>query len=154
VAFTPVVSVAKLGEHSICGRVAETVLAEVSDDGRLPSAIDAPPAVALETENPEAAVVRIVAAVTAGATPFVMFTLPRAAVLFARTSGSEFGTARGRAGAQDPPYPTLRVGYRARLGIRTDQGWRDLGELHVGLGAAYLCHRDVSGPSSSELSVL
>jgi hypothetical protein len=154
VTFAAVVSVAKLGEHSICRWVAETVLAEVSDDVRLPTAIHAPPTITLEAENPQSAMVRIVSAVTAGATTFVMFTLPRAAVLFARTAGSEFGTARNRAGAQDPPYPTLRVGYRTRLGIRTDQDWRDLGELHVGLGAADLCHRDVSRPSSSELSVL
>jgi hypothetical protein len=70
-----------------------------------------------------------------------MFTLPRTAVLLARTAGSEFGTARGRAGAQDPPHPTgLLVGYRAHLGIHTDQACRDLGELHVGFGAIYLCH--------------
>ena len=93
--FAAVVSVAKLGEHSICGRVAETVLAEVSDDGRLPSAIDTAPPIALEAENPQSAMVRLVSAVTAGATPFVMFTLARAAVGLARTAGSEFGTARG-----------------------------------------------------------
>ena len=95
VAFTPVVSVAKLGEHSICGRVAETVPAEVSDDVRLPAAIHAPPAVALETENPQSSVVRIVSAFDARAAAFVMFTLPRAAVLFARAAGSEYRTARG-----------------------------------------------------------
>jgi hypothetical protein len=95
VAFTPVVSVAKLVKHSICGRVAETVPAEGSDDIRLPTTIHAAPAIALETENPQSAVVRIVSAVTAGATTFVMFTLPRAPVLFARSAGSEFGTARG-----------------------------------------------------------
>jgi hypothetical protein len=153
VAFAEVVSVAKLGEHSICGWVTETVPAEVRDDIRLPPAVHASPAITLETENPQSAVVRIVSAVTAGATAFVMFTLARAAVLFARTAGSEFGTARGRAGAQDHPNGLL-VGYHAHLGIHTDQACRDLGVLHVGLGAADLCHRDVSGPSSSELSVL
>ena len=80
--------------------------------------------------------VRIVPAVTAGAAPFVMFTLPRATVLFARTAGSEFGTARNRAGAQDPPHPTgLLVGYHARLGIHTDQTYRDLGEQNRGHAA-------------------
>ena len=88
VAFAAVVSVAKLGEHSICGWVTETVPAEVSDDSRLPAAIDTAPAVALETENPQSAMVGVVAALDARATTFVMFTLPDAAVLFARTAGS------------------------------------------------------------------
>jgi hypothetical protein len=88
VAVAAVVSVAKLGKHSICGRVAETVPAEVSDDGRLPSAIDTAPAVALETENPQPAMVCIISAVTAGATTFVVFTLSGTAVLFARSAGS------------------------------------------------------------------
>ena len=52
VAFTPVVSVAKLGEHSSCGWVPETVLAEVCDDVRLPTTIHTPPTITLETENP------------------------------------------------------------------------------------------------------
>ena len=76
VAFTAVMSVAQLGEHTICGWVAETVPAEVSDDIRLPTAIDAAPGVALEAEDAEAAMVRIVSAITAGATAFVMRTLP------------------------------------------------------------------------------
>jgi hypothetical protein len=88
VTFAAVVSVAKFGEHSICGWVAETVPTEVSDDVRLESTIHAPPTITLETENPQSAVVRIVSSVTAGATAFVMFTLPDAAVLFARTAGS------------------------------------------------------------------
>jgi hypothetical protein len=88
VAVAAVVSVAKLGEHSICGWLAETVLAEVSDDSRLPTAIDTAPPIALEAGNPQSAMVRIVSAVTAGATTFVMFTLSDAAVLFARTAGS------------------------------------------------------------------
>src|ERR1035437_650359 len=77
-----------------------------------------------------------------------MFTLARAAVLLARTAGSEFGTARGRAGTQDPPYPTLRVSYHARLGIHTDQGCRDLGELHVRVAPGILWKRDelIEGP--------
>ena len=65
VAFTAVVSVAKLVKHSICGRVAETVPAEVRGDVRLPTAIHAPPAVTLETEEPKSSVSRIVSAVTA-----------------------------------------------------------------------------------------
>jgi len=76
VTFAAVVPAAKLVEHSICGRVAETVPAEVSDDIRLPTAIDAAPGVALEAEDAEAAMVRIVSAITAGATAFVMRTLP------------------------------------------------------------------------------
>jgi hypothetical protein len=80
VTFTPVVSVAKLGEHSFCRRVAESDLPEYSDDLRLPSAIDTAPPIAQEAENPQSAIVRIVSAVTAGATTFVMRTLPRAAV--------------------------------------------------------------------------
>jgi hypothetical protein len=123
VTLAAVVSVAKLGEHSICGWFAETVPAEVSDDGRLPSAIDTAPPIALEAENPQSAMVRLVSAVTAGATAFVMFTLSDAAVLFARTAGSQFGTARGRAGAQDPPHPTgLLVGCHAHLGISLRSG--------------------------------
>ena len=86
--FAAVVSVAKLGEHSFCRRVAETVPTEVSDDVRLESTIATPPAVALEAENPQSAVVRIVPTFGARAAAFVMFTLPRATVLFARTAGS------------------------------------------------------------------
>jgi hypothetical protein len=103
VAVAAVVSVAKLGKHSICGWFAETVLAEVSHDGRLPSTIHTPPTITLETENPQSAVVRIVSAVTAGATTFVMFTLSGTAVLFARTASGERGAAVRRAGPQDAP---------------------------------------------------
>jgi hypothetical protein len=48
VTFAAVVSVAKLGEHSFCRRVAESDLPEYSDDLRLPAAIDTAPLVALE----------------------------------------------------------------------------------------------------------
>ena len=65
VAVAAVMAVAQLGQHSICGRFAELEPAEVSDDIRLPSAIHAPPAIALEAEDPQPAVVRIVSAVTA-----------------------------------------------------------------------------------------
>jgi hypothetical protein len=65
VAFATIVSVAKLFEHSVHGRIAELEPAEVSDDIRLPSAIHAPPTIALEAEHPQPAVVRIVSAVTA-----------------------------------------------------------------------------------------
>ena len=51
VAFTPVVSVAKLVKHSICRRVAETVPAEGSDDIRLPAAIHAPPGIPLKAQD-------------------------------------------------------------------------------------------------------
>ncbi|MCX6625490.1 MAG: hypothetical protein NTY38_31395 [Acidobacteria bacterium] len=88
VAFTPIVSVAKLGENTSCGWVTETVPAEVSHDSRLPTAIHASPAVTPEAEDPQSAMVRIVSAVTAGAAAFVVFTLARAAVLFAGSAGS------------------------------------------------------------------
>ena len=64
------------------------------------------------------AVASVVTALDARAGAFIMFTLPRATVLFARTAGSEFGTARGRAGTQDPPHLTsLLVRYRVDRGF-------------------------------------
>ena len=93
----------------------ESGLPEYSDNLRLPTAIDTAPPIALETKTPESAMIRIVSALDARAAAFVMFPLPRAAVLFARTAGSEFGTARGRAGALDHSTGLL-VGYHARLG--------------------------------------
>jgi len=65
VAFAAVMAVAQLGQHSICGRIAQLEPAEVSDNIRLPTAIHAAPTIALEAEDPQPAVVRIVAAVTA-----------------------------------------------------------------------------------------
>ena len=65
VAFAAVMTVAQLGQHSICGRIAKLEPAEVSDDIRLPTAIHTPPAIALEAEDPQPAVVRIVSPVTA-----------------------------------------------------------------------------------------
>jgi hypothetical protein len=58
-------AVAQLGQHSICKRIAELEPAEVSDNIRLPTAIHAPPTIALKAENAQPAVVRIVSAVTA-----------------------------------------------------------------------------------------
>jgi hypothetical protein len=65
VASATIVSVAKLVEHSVHGRIAKLEPAEVSDNLRLPSAIHTPPAIALEAEDPQSAMVRIVSAVTA-----------------------------------------------------------------------------------------
>jgi hypothetical protein len=152
VTFAPLMPVAKLGEHSIHGRVAKIEPAEVSDDGRFKTAIGAPPAVALKAENPEPAVVQVIAARRWCPTPRVMFTLSSATVLFTRTAGSEFGTSRERAGAQDYAGGVL-VCHHPRLGTHTHLTCRDLRELHVGLSAAQVCHWDVS-PSPSELSVL
>ena len=88
VAVAPTECSTQFIQHLLRRWNSESDLAEYSDNLRLPTAIHAPPAVALETENPQSAVVRIVSTVTAGATTFVMFTLPDAAVLFARTAGS------------------------------------------------------------------
>jgi hypothetical protein len=52
VAFATIVSVAKLVEHSVHGRIAKLEPAEVSDNLRLPSAIHTPPTIALEAEDP------------------------------------------------------------------------------------------------------
>ena len=76
-------AVAQLGQHFICGRLAESKAAKVSDNLRLPSAIHAPPTIALETEDPQSAVVRIVSALSAGTPTIIMFTLSCATVLFA-----------------------------------------------------------------------
>jgi hypothetical protein len=65
VPFAAGVSVTELGEHPIDGRIAPSEPTAVSDDIGFPAAIYAPPVVALETENPQPAVVRIVSAVTA-----------------------------------------------------------------------------------------
>src|ERR1039458_6295271 len=67
---------------------------------------------------------------------------------------NRFGVYQLHDRRQDIPESPHLVADAGRLGIHTDQACRDLGELHVGLCAADLCHRDVSGPSSSELSVL
>ncbi len=66
---------------------------------RLPIAIHTPPAVALEAENPQPAMARIISAFSARAAAFVMFTLPCPTVLLARSTRTEFGTARRRARA-------------------------------------------------------
>jgi hypothetical protein len=65
VAFAAVMAIAQLGQHSICGRIAELEPAEVSDKTRLPTAIHAPPTISLEAEDSQPAVVRIVSALTA-----------------------------------------------------------------------------------------
>ena len=57
VALTAVKAVAKLGQHSIGRRVTEAGLPEHSDNLRLPGAVNASPAVALEAEDPQPAVV-------------------------------------------------------------------------------------------------
>ena len=49
---TLILSIAKLGEHFIDGRVAKSKLAEQTDDLRFPSTVHAPPLVALEAQNP------------------------------------------------------------------------------------------------------
>ena len=96
---------AKLREHCLRRWVTEFRLAEQSDDIRLPAAITHTPAVTLEAENPQSAMVRIVSALTARATTFVMLLLALAAMGFARTAGSEFGTARDRATGGVSAYP-------------------------------------------------
>jgi hypothetical protein len=101
VAFTAVVSVAKLGEHSLDGRVAKTVPAEVSDDIRLPTTINTPPSVPLETEDPQPAVMRVVTSLTARTATLVVFTLSGAPVELTGSAGGEFRAAGDRAGAQD-----------------------------------------------------
>jgi hypothetical protein len=63
-------------------------LAEILHDVRLPFTIDALPAVALEAQNPQPTVARVVPAFSTGAAAFIMVTLPCAPVLFA-------GSARG-----------------------------------------------------------
>jgi hypothetical protein len=64
-AVAAVMAIAQLGQHSICGRFADLEPAKVSDNLRLPSTIHAPPAIALETEDPQPAVTGIVSALTA-----------------------------------------------------------------------------------------
>jgi hypothetical protein len=75
----------KLFQHFLCGNVAEFEPSAINYDLWFPTAIHALPTVALETENPQPTVVRIV--FTAWATTFVMFTLPRSKVLFAGATG-------------------------------------------------------------------
>jgi hypothetical protein len=73
-------------------------------------------------------VVRIVTALGARAAAFIMLPLARAPVLLARTAGSEVGTARSGAGAQDPSHDTgSLVGCHALPGIHTHQASSDLG---------------------------
>ena len=99
--FAAVVSVAKLGEHSFCRRVAETVPAEVSDDIRLPATIDTPPAVALEAQDAKLAVGRVVPALSGRAAAFVVFTLSGAPVELAGPVLHERGAAWMGTGAED-----------------------------------------------------
>ena len=84
---------------------------EVRDYIRLPTAIHAAPAVALKTENPQSAVIRIVTALSRRAAAFVIFPLPRAAVTLASSSCSQLRTARDGAG---PEYPRPRYGRYSR----------------------------------------
>jgi hypothetical protein len=87
-------------QDQVSRRSFQAHLAELFHDLRFPATIHTPPAVALEAQNPELAVAGIVPAFNAGAAAFVMVALPCAAVLFAGSTGSECGTARGRAGAE------------------------------------------------------
>jgi hypothetical protein len=57
--------IAQHGQHYIFGLFADLEPAKVSDNLRLPSTIHAPPAIALEAENPESAITGIVSALTA-----------------------------------------------------------------------------------------
>ncbi len=59
-AFAFVMSVAKLGKHSVGLRLTHLKPAIVGDNVRLPSAINAAPAVTLEAQNSEASVVGVV----------------------------------------------------------------------------------------------
>jgi hypothetical protein len=107
VAFAAVVSVAKLVEHLICGWVTEVSLPKHPDDVRLPAAIDTAPAVAFEAEDPQPAMTRIVSALCAGTATFVMFTLSRAPVLLAGSTGRLVRGSResSRAGVSSSAVP-------------------------------------------------
>jgi hypothetical protein len=102
VPLAAVVSVAKLGEHSVYGRFAETVTAEVSDDSGLPTAIDTPPAVPLEAEHSQPPVDRVVTALGGIAAAHVMFTLARDPVRLARSAAGQLRAASGRARTEYP----------------------------------------------------
>ena len=93
---------AQLGEHFRGGRRLEPSLAAIPNNVRLPIAIHTPPAVSLETQNPQPPVHRIVAALCAGAAAFIIFTLSCPTVPFAESTTSQFGTARSRARVQYP----------------------------------------------------
>ena len=60
VPLAAIVSVAKLRKHQVRGRRTQAPAPELLHDLRLPSAIDAPPAVPDEAQNPQPAVIRIV----------------------------------------------------------------------------------------------
>jgi hypothetical protein len=88
-------------QHCLGRWNSESDLAEQPDDLRLPSAIHAPPAIALEAQNPQPAMAGVVAALGARAAAFVVFTLSGAAVGFAGPVLHERGAAWMGTGAED-----------------------------------------------------
>jgi hypothetical protein len=108
--FAAVVSVAKLGEHLIDRWVAKIEPAAVSDNIRFPTAINAPPAIALEAQNPQAAMIRIVSALGTGAAAFILFPLLRPAVLLASAALDELPATRKGTGKQGSPHVVLVPG--------------------------------------------
>jgi hypothetical protein len=89
----------QLFEDLIDGRALESKLSEYSDDIGLPTTIDAPPVVALEAQDPQPAVMRVITTFPSGTAERIMLALPTATVLCARTTRRQFGTARR--GARD-----------------------------------------------------
>src|SRR5947209_4785850 len=104
VTFTASECVTQFIQHVLHLWDSEACFPEHFDQGRLPAAVNAPPAIPCEAENTETPVIHIISPLGARATTYIMLTLPGAAVLFASATGSEFGTARGGAGAQDCPW--------------------------------------------------
>jgi hypothetical protein len=97
VAVTAAEAVAKLCQHSIRWRLTEAGLSKHFDDIRLPVAVYALPAVALEAEDPQPAMGSIVSTLGGRTTMLVVFTLPRSAMFFARSAVCEGGAAGRRA---------------------------------------------------------
>ena len=109
VALTAVEAVAKLGQDSVGRRVTKTSLSKHFDNRRLPVAVYALPAIALEAEDSQPAMVSIVSTFGGRTASDVVFTLSLSAMGLTGSAAGQFGTSRERAWAQH-----ARV-YRHRL---------------------------------------
>jgi hypothetical protein len=80
VAVAAIVAEAQFGQHSVRRRITQPEAPTVRDDRWFPPAVDAPPTVPLEAQDPQPAVIGIVATLGRRAPLFVMSSLSNSAV--------------------------------------------------------------------------
>jgi len=88
VRFVPREASSQFIQHYFCRRWLNSDFSTFANNVRLPIAIHTPPAIALEAENAQSPMARVVAAFRAGTATIVIFTLPPAPMQLARPAGT------------------------------------------------------------------